>query len=99
MKQLSKELLNETQTQRCLFNYFSTVWEEIKDNQPVGVWFDGNFDNKYQFLSHVIASLMFNAKVSADSDLDDDLITKDEYNDLLTKFGIVIKEGVTHFNV
>jgi hypothetical protein len=96
MKDLSKELLSESQAQRCIFNYFTEVWEQIKNNQPE--WMDGKFKDKYEFLKYSIDSLRFNAKITADNDLENEIINQDKYNEILNIFGVVIENGQTKYD-
>lgn len=95
MKDLSKELLAESQAQRCIFNYFTEVWEQIENNQPE--WMDGKFKDKYEFLKYTIDALRFNAKISATEDLDNEIINQDKYNEILNIFGIVIENGIVKY--
>ena len=95
MKDLAKELLAESQAQRCIFNYFTEVWEQIENNQPE--WMDGRFKDKYEFLKYTIDALRFNAKISATEDLENEIINQDKYNEILDIFAIVIENGIVKY--
>ena len=66
MTQLAKELLNESQTSRCIINYMIDTWNGIKDNQPKDVWFEGEYLSQGDFIHKTIFDLILLAKINAD---------------------------------
>jgi len=88
MTQLAKELLNESQTSRCIINYMIDTWNGIKDNQPKDVWFEGEYLGMGDFIHKTIFDLMLLAKINADENYSCGYITLEELNETYNNFNI-----------
>jgi len=88
MTQLAKELLNESQTSRCIINYMIDTWNDIKDKQPKDVWFEGEYLSQGDFIHKTIFDLILLAKINADENYENGNITLEQLNETYSYFGI-----------